>query len=167
MLDSLPDAARLWLVPLDRTLDDAEADALRQSVAGWLPSWQSHGRPVRAEAAVLSGRVLAVGAVISEADLNAGVSGCGIDAMEHAVAAALEAHGVARAPALSVLFRDAAGDWQALPRPAFRRLVRSGDAGPETVLLDVTATTVGEARDRGIERPARETWAARAFALAA
>ena len=167
MLDSLSDAARLWLVPLDRTLDAAEADALRQSVADWLPSWQSHGRPVRAEAAVLAGRALAVGAVISEADLNAGVSGCGIDAMEHAVAAALEAHSVARAPALSVLYRDAAGAWQSLPRPAFRRLVRSGDAGPETVLLDVTAATVGDLRDGGVERHARDTWAARAFALAA
>ena len=52
-------------------------------------------------------------------------------------------------------------------RPAFRRLVRSGDAGPGTVLLDVTAATVGDLRHGGIERQARDTWAARAFALAA
>lgn len=166
MLDSLPDAARLWLFPLDRTLGDAEADALRQSVAGWLPSWQSHGRPVRAEAAVVAGRALAVGAVISEDDLNAGVSGCGIDAMERAVAEALAAHGVALAPALSVTYRDAADDWRSVPRPAFRRLTRTGEAGPETRLLDVTARTVGDLRAGGVERPAGETWAARAFALA-
>ena len=166
MLDSLPDAARVWLVPLDRTLDDDAAAALRQSVAGWLPSWTSHGRPVQAEAAVLAGRALAVGAVISEADLNAGVSGCGIDTMERAVAQALDAHGVARASPLAVTYRDAAGDWQSAPRPAFRRLTKGGEAGPETVLLDVTATTVGELRAHGVERPAGETWAARAFALA-
>ncbi len=166
MLDSLPDAARLWLVPLDRTLDDAEADALTRAVGGWLPSWQSHGRPVRAQAAVLAGRALAVGAVISEADLNAGVSGCGIDAMERAVAAALDAQGLGRAPALGVTVRDAEGAWQSVPRPAFRRRVRAGQAGPETALLDVTAETVGDLRARGVERPAGETWAARAFALA-
>lgn len=165
MLDSLPDAARLWLFPLDRTLGDAEADALHQSVAGWLPSWQSHGRPVRAETAVLAGRALAVGAVISEADLNAGVSGCGIDAMERAVAAALEARGLALAPALGVTYRDGADDWRSAPRPAFRRLAKAGEAGPETTLLDVTAGTVGELRARGVERPAGETWAARAFGL--
>ena len=87
--------------------------------------------------------------------------------MEHAVSGALETHSVARAPALSVLYRDAEGAWQSLPRPAFRRLVRSGDAGPGTVLLDVTAATVGDLRHGGIERQARDTWAARAFALAA
>ena len=166
MLDSLPDAARVWLFPLDRTLATAEADALRQSVADWLPSWQSHGRPVQAEAAVLAGRALTVGAVISETDLNAGVSGCGIDSMERAVAAALDAHALELASPLAVTFRDASGDWQNAPRPAFRRLTKSGEAGPETPVLDVTATTVGELRADGVERPAGETWAARAFALA-
>ena len=166
MLDPLPDAARVWLFPLDRTLSTDAADALRQRVADWLPSWQSHGRPVTAEAAVLEGRAIAVGAVISEADLNAGVSGCGIDSMERAVAAALEAEGVALASPLAVVFRD--GDaWQSAPRPAFRRRVKAGEAGPETPILDVTATTVGELRARGAVRPAGETWAARAFALAA
>lgn len=166
MLDSLPDAARVWLFPLDRTLSDAEADALRRSVAEWLPSWTSHRRPVQAEAAVLAGRALAVGAVISEADLNAGVSGCGIDKMERAIGRALDAHGLALASPLAVTVRGADGGWQSLPRPAFRRLTRSGEAGPETVVLDVTATTLGDLRAHGLERPAGETWAARAFALA-
>ena len=167
MLDSLPDAARLWLFPLDRTLDAAAADALRDRLARWLPTWTSHRRPVHAEADVLAGRVLAVGAVISEADLNAGVSGCGIDAMERAVASALDASGVALAPALGVTFRDAEGAWTSLARPAFRRLVREGSADAETRVLDVTPETVGALRQRGVERPAGDTWHARAFRLAA
>lgn len=168
MIDSLPDAARLWLFPLDRTLTDLEADALRSALEAWLPSWQSHGRPVRAAAAVLEGRVLAVGAVISEADMNAGVSGCGIDSMERAVAVALEAEGVGLASALGVTYAADASSrsWEAVSRPAFRRMVRAGEAGPETVLLDVTAKTVEELRRHGVARPAGETWAARAFALA-
>ena len=165
MLDSLPDSARLWLVPLDRTLDAEAADALRQRVAAWLPSWASHGRPVRAEAAVLAGRALAVGAVISQADVNAGVSGCGIDTMEHAVDEALAAADVGRAPALGVLARDAAGDWQALSRPAFRALVRDGRADAQTPVLDVTADTVGALRQRGAVRPAGEAWTGRAFRI--
>lgn len=166
MTDTLPDAARLWLFPLDRTVSALEGDALRDRLAAWLPSWQSHGRPVQAEAAVLEDRVLAVGAVISEADLNAGVSGCGIDSMERAVAGALEAEGLALAPALGVTHRDPAGTWQSASRPAFRKLVRSGEAGAETVVLDVTADTVGALREHGVARPAGETWASRAFALA-
>ncbi|MGB3542238.1 hypothetical protein [Rubrivirga sp.] len=161
----LPDAARLWLFTLDRTVSALEADALRRHLGAWLPSWQSHGRPVRAAADVLKGRVLAVGAVISEADLNAGVSGCGIDSMERAVAAALEAENVSLAPALGVTYRD--GDaWETATRPAFRRLVKADEVGAETVVLDVTSDTVGALRERGIARPAGETWAGRAFALA-
>ena len=167
MLDPLPDAARVWLFPLDQTLDDAASDTLRQRLAAWLPSWTSHGRPVQAAAEVLAGRVVAVGAVISEADLNAGVSGCGIDAMERAVGQALESAGAALAPALAVTFRDPAGAWQTVARPAFRRRVREGAAGPETPILDVTAETAGALRRHGVERPAGATWAARAFALAA
>lgn len=165
MFDSLPDAARVWLFPLDQTLSASQAQSLRQRLGAWLPTWASHGRPVRAQAEVLAGRVLAVGAVISEADLNAGVSGCGIDAMEHAAAEALAAEGVGRAPALGVTARDESGAWQNLARPAFRRRVREGTAGAETPILDVTAETVGVLRQRGVERPAGETWAARAFAL--
>lgn len=167
MLDTLPDAARAWLFPLDRTLDDAEADALRADLAAWLPSWVSHGRPVQAEAAVLAGRVVAVGAVISEADVNAGVSGCGIDAMERAVAAALGRGGVGLAPPLAVLYRDGDGAWAEVPRPAFRRLVREGGAGADTLVLDATAETVGALRAHGVERPAAEAWHGRAFRLAA
>ena len=163
LFDALPDAARVWLFPLDR--DPADPDALLGALAGWLPTWQSHGRPVRAQAAVLADRVLAVAALISEADLNAGVSGCGIDAMERTVADALAANGLALAPALGVAYRDGGGAWQQVPRPAFRRLVKAGEAGAETVVLDVTAGTVGDLRAHGVERPAGETWAARAFAL--
>ena len=165
MLDPLPDAARAWLFALDRTLSEQDADRLRQSLAAWLPTWASHGRPVQAQAQVVAGRVLAVGAVISQADLNAGVSGCGIDAMERAVADALAEAGAGLAPGLGVTFRDESGDWQTVARPAFRRLVRRSQAGAETPILDVTAETVGAVRQRGVERVAGETWAARAFAL--
>lgn len=165
MLDPLPDAARAWLFPLDRTLSDADADRLRRALAAWLPGWSSHGRPVQSQAEVVEGRVLAVGAVISQADLNAGVSGCGIDAMERAVADALAGVGAGLAPGLGVTFRDEDGGWRTVARPAFRRLARQGEAGAETPILDVTAETVGAVRQRGVARPAGETWAGRAFAL--
>ena len=165
MLDPLPDAARVWLFPLHRTLTASESARLGERIGEWLPTWASHGRPVQARAEVLTDRVLAVGAVISQADLNAGVSGCGIDAMEREVAQALAEADLALASGLGVTFRDERGDWQTVARPAFRRRVRDGISGAVTPILDVTAETVGVVRQAGVERPARETWAARAFAL--
>ncbi len=164
MLDTLPDAARLWLFALDRQ-PDALANALAD-VQVWLPTWASHGRPVQAEAETLEGRVIAVGAVISPEEMNAGVSGCGIDSMQHAVESAMERHGLALASALSVTV-EAEGAWQTLPRPTFRQLVREGAADGTTRVLDLTLDTVGDLRQHGLARPAADTWAARAFRLAA
>ena len=82
--DSLPDRARVWLFAASGPLSPDVLGAVR----AFLPTWASHGRPVTAEADVLAERVLAVAALISPEEMNAGVSGCGIDAMTHAVESA-------------------------------------------------------------------------------
>lgn len=159
-----PDAARLWLAVLDGPADEA-----CRALAGWLPSWTSHGRPVAASVAVLDERVLAVAARIpgAEDQPNAGVSGCGVDAMEHAMAAALTASGRTAIPALHVTWRSGDGSWHTESRPVFRRLAAEGHVGPETQIVDVTPATVGALRAAGgALRPAAATWAARAFRLA-
>jgi hypothetical protein len=161
-ISRFPPPARLWLFALDVPVPDALLADVRAFCAGWT----SHGRPVQAEAIALSGNVLAVAALITDAEANAGVSGCGIDAMQHAVEAAVARHGHALAPALAVTYRDAEGTWQTVPRPAFRRLVRDGAAGPETRVLDLTPATVGALRESGgVERPAGEAWHGIVFGL--
>ena len=151
--------ARVWLVAAD-----GDPAPLLPDVRAFCLTWASHGRPVRAATDVLAGRVLAVAAVISEAELNGGVSGCGIDAMQHVVETAAARHGLGLIPALSVTYRDATGAWQSVPRSAFRALVTRGTAGPETRVLDLTPATLG-ALAAGVERPAGETWHAAAFRL--
>ena len=162
ILPTLPDDARLWLFAFD-----GPADGVLPAVRAWLPSWASHGRPVTADAALVHDRVLAVGAMISTAELNAGVSGCGVDAMQHAVEAAAAGAGRALLPALLIGWQDRDGAWQASGRPAFRRAVADGAVGPATLVLDLTATTVGALRETGVVRPAAEAWTGRLFGLVA
>ncbi|HLT47178.1 MAG TPA: hypothetical protein VK002_08125 [Rubricoccaceae bacterium] len=165
LLAPLPDAARLWLFAADRDLDAAEAAALLDRVRAFTAGWTSHARPVPAAADLLLSRVLAVGAAIDESEVNAGVSGCGIDAMQHAVEAAAEAGGFAWLPPLAVLYRDDEGALQAVPRPDFRRLVRDGVVNAGTPVLDLTPTTVGALRAGGVERAAGRSWHGRVFGL--
>lgn len=160
MLSALPDAARVWLFVLDGPV----ADVL-PAVRAWLPRWQSHGRPVTAAAEAVAERVLAVGAVISPEEVNAGVSGCGIDAMRHAVEAAVSSAHRGLVPALDVVWVDAEGAWHADPRPAFRQHIARGTVGPATLVVDVTAETVGALRAGGALRPAAEAWTGRVFGL--
>ena len=154
--------ARLWLFALDGDVPDA----LLADVQAFCATWASHGRPVRAAAERLAGRVLAVAAQITDAEVNAGVSGCGIDAMQHAVEVAVARYGRALVPALTVTYRDGAGAWQTVARPAFRRLARSGGVDADTRVLDLTLPTLGALTDAGgTDRPAGEAWHGVAFGL--
>ena len=160
LFPSLPPSARVWLFAADAPISDAALQSVRQ----WLPSWTSHARPVTAAAEGLSERILAVAAVITPEDLNAGVSGCGIDSMTHAVEQTFAAHGLAQVPALAVLFREA-GEWQTAARPAFRQLARDGRVDGTTPVLDLTPNDLATLRADGVERPAAETWHGRVFRL--
>jgi hypothetical protein len=162
LLAPLPDDARLWLFAADRALDAGEQAALLARVRPFVASWRSHGRPVAAAAEVLDGRVLAVGGAITPEELNAGVSGCGIDAMTHAVDEAATTLGVGWLGGLDVAYRDGEA-LRVVPRAEFRRLARAGGVTPETPVLDLTAPTVGEVRARGVVRPAAEAWHGRTF----
>ena len=161
--DDLPDRARVWLFAADGPLPESALAAVR----AWLPSWASHGRPVTARADVIAERVLAVAALISPEEYNAGVSGCGIDAMSRAVEAAFAEAGRAQDSPLAVTHREPGGAWRTAARPAFRRLAREGAVTGETRVLDLTATDLGALRAAGVERPAAETWHGQVFGVAA
>lgn len=167
LFPDLPDSARVWLFAARDDLSPEASMALLDTLAPFLAAWTSHGRPVGAAAAVQAGRVLVVAANIHADALNAGVSGCGIDKMEHAVAQAAAAAGVAWSGPLEVHFRDASGVWRTEPRAAFRALARSGAVSAATPVLDLTPTSLGAVRHDGLVRPAGETWMARAFGLGA
>jgi hypothetical protein len=121
---------------------------------------------VAAAAELLNGRVLAVAGAISTADLNAGVSGCGIDAMTHAVDAAAEAAGIHWLPGLDVAYHDGS-TWRVASRPDFRALARAGAVTPAATVLDLTPATVDALRAGGVVRPASEAWHGAAFWSAA
>lgn len=163
MFSTLPDSARLWLFVA--APPDAATGALA-ALREWLPSWASHGRPVTAAADSLNGGILAIAAVISADELNAGVSGCGIDAMQQAVTAALGAAGGRLSPGLAVRYRGDGDQWVDVSRPAFRRLVAAGEVHPRTLVVDATPTTLRDLRGAaGAVRPAADAWTGRAFGL--
>lgn len=162
---ALPGDARLWLFAIQGNPGTIVAD-----LRAFVPSWRSHGRPVPAAAADLTpdgfpGVVLAVAAHLSPDDVNAGVSGCGIDAMQHAVEAAIAASGAHLLPALGVAYHDGEA-WHLVSRPAFRASASAGRVGSDTLVLDLTPATVAELRAGGAVRPAGDAWHGRTFRLA-
>lgn len=160
VLSALPADARLWIFTADRALSPSEQDRLHGALGHFVAGWTSHGRPVPGDVLLLEDRFVVVGA-----HLEGGVSGCGIDSLAHAVEEAGDAVGVEWVDGLQVVFRDAEGAIQTLPRPAFRQLAREGTVTSATPVFDTTLATVGDLRSGGLERPAGSTWHGRAFRL--
>jgi hypothetical protein len=164
MFDHLPDTARVWIFTADDRLTDPQASVLLADVNAFLTGWTSHGRALAAAATLLHDRFLVVAASIDE-EYNAGVSGCGIDAMSRAVETAGEEVGVSWLDGLHVAFRDRAGAVRTVPRSEFRQLGRSGALTADTPVFDTTITSLGVLRVEGLERPAGQSWHAHVFRL--
>ena len=124
----------------------------------FLAGWKSHGRPVPGDVGILFDRVLVIGAHLSEDELNAGISGCGIDSLTHAVEDTAAKLGFDWTGALDVLYYDVDNTLQTVSRSEFRRLAQEGAVTPESRVLDHPTTFVGALRTDGIRRRVTDSW---------
>lgn len=155
----LPGDARLWVFAAARPLDDAQQADLLVHVDDFLRRWAAHGAPVVGGRELRHGRFLLVGAD----ERATGVSGCSIDSLFRTLGELEAATGVPLRDTSLVFWRDAAGEVQSAPRPAFREQVRGGQVDGETVVFDNTVRSVADLREGRWELPMRESWHGRAF----
>lgn len=161
--DQLPDDARVWVFAASRPLSGAESASLLARVDDFIEGWAAHGAPVRGARDWRHDRFLLVGAD----ERATGVSGCSIDSLFHALAAAEAESGVTLRDATPVYFRDAAGEVRSVPRPEFRRMAAAGEVDSDTVVFDNTVTTAGAVREGRWETRLRDSWHGRAFPIGA
>jgi hypothetical protein len=157
--EELPDRGRLWVFPASRDLTQAETEALLGAVDDFLAAWSAHGAPLRSARELVERRFLLVGV---DVDAEA-PSGCSIDALVNrlrALGTELDVSLIDHAP---VWFRTDDGDVRTVSRRDFRALAGEGAVGPSLVVFDTSLTQVGQRRQGGLERPASETWHAKAF----
>ena len=154
----LPDDARLWTFAADRPLENAEAQTLLGEVDDFLEGWKAHGTPLTAGRDWRHGRFL----LVAVDERSAPPSGCSIDAMVRVLKGLEERLDVTLVDNAPVWYRDDGGVRRA-SRPEFGARAREGDVDLDTVVFDTTVTRVGDLRAGRWERPARESWHARAF----
>jgi hypothetical protein len=158
--NQLPDTARLWAFNAERGLTDAETERLREALEGFLTTWAAHRKDLAAGYELRHNQFILVG--VDESMLPP--SGCSIDSMVGALMEIGKMMGVELVDAPDVAYRS--GDAiRTVDRNTFAELAGRGEVDADTIIFDRTAQRVGDVRGGRWERPARESWHARAFDL--
>ncbi len=156
--DRLPEHGRLWVFPASRALEPAEREALLEEVDAFLDGWAAHGEPLHAARDLREDRFLLVGVDVDASS----PSGCSIDALVNRLRALGTELDVVLVDHASVWYRGAEGI-ERVTRARFKELAEEGAVDPDTPVVDTTLTRVDQLRKEGLERPARDSWHARAF----
>lgn len=156
--EKLPDHGRLWVFPATRRLQAEESSALLGAVDDFLADWAAHGAPLRSARVLRDDQFLLVGV-----DVDAeSPSGCSIDALVNRLRALGSELGVSLIDHAWVWYR-AGGAVRCASRAEFRRLAEEGAVTADGMVFDTSLTTVSQARDGSLERPAHGSWHGRAF----
>ena len=156
--NSLPNTARIWIVPLETDLGPDGQQILRRELDRILTSWKAHGIPLQGGAEILSDRFI----IIAADENEVAASGCSIDSMFRQVRDSAEAAGASLASLDTVFFRDGS-DIVGLNRSDFGKLVASGAISPETKVFDNSITYLEQLKSGMWELPFSKSWHSRAF----
>jgi hypothetical protein len=160
-LQQLSDAARVWIFPVSPALSAESATRLLSDVDRFLAEWAAHGTPV------VSGRELIEGSfLVVAAEKNSETSGCSIDRLFGTMKTLERDLSVAILDPNRIFYRDAAGVIRAASRAEFRTLATSEAIDATTRVFDPLVETLGDLRGGLLEKPAGESWHARAFGVA-
>lgn len=157
--DTLPDSARLWLIPFTAPLS---ATQLAPELETLLGSWRHKGVQYAAAWTLLQGQVLA----IAEPTLAKQPSGCAIDGMLRGVHRMAERLGLALLDPQAVLVEGQRG-LIALDRSDLPSHLATGTLGPQTPVLDLTLLNLGDLRSGRLVRPLANTWIGRKYKIKA
>ena len=152
------DDSRLWVYPFREPLTERTSRLIEQTLSGFLPTWVSHGAPVKGRFLIHEDRFL-----LMAGTCPAGISGCSIDSSVENFKALRDQHGLDGLDRSLVFFRDTEGRILAEHFFDFQKLTSSGRILPDTPVFDTTITTLGELRAGGLEKPFRDSWHAARF----
>ena len=164
LFPSLPGSARLWVHVADHDVTPQAQKATVDVLQSFFETWDSHGRPVTAQAAWRDDRFLFVAAHIDAPGQS--ISGCATDALVQTINQAAQSQEIRWASALTVAHRTPEGDVSVVPRTAFAGLASQEVVDATTPVFDPSITELRALRSGAFEQPAGSTWHARAFSLA-
>ena len=156
---SLSNEAHLWIIALDGKHTDIR-DLLTQTQL-FLEQWTSHGRPIRSEAMLKSNRFLLVAGEIP----GSTISGCGVDALMHAVEEISAKKNCRILSPMLVFYRTEHGTVDYVSRNQAREMIHQGLISLETIVFNPGIYTLCALRTGEFEMPLSDSVYARIFRI--
>jgi hypothetical protein len=150
---------RVWVFQADKRLSADEAKFITDTFNLFLPQWQTHGKPLRAQAAVVYDHLLLVAA-----DENfQSASGCSIDKLVNQVKRVGEELGIDFFNRLNVLvFKPETNETELVYQKDIEEQIKSGKLTPHHLVFNNTVSNGYELEGQWIQTVA-ETWLSRYF----
>src|SRR5690606_12061146 len=154
------DNAQIWIHGFANSLTDADRQFIEEKLNTFLPSWNSHGTPVRASFQIIENRFL-----VTVAECPGGISGCSVDSFFRVLKEIAGSSELNPLETDLVYFRYKDGKIQAQRHLDFFNTVESGAVTPDTHVFDTLLTNLSDFRQGRFERCFSESWHARSYPL--
>jgi len=150
---------RVWIFQADRPLNSDESQFITDAFQLFLPQWQAHGKPLRAQAAVVYEHMLLIAA--DEAFQTA--SGCSIDKLTHQVKKVGEGLNIDFFNRLNVLlFQPETNTAQLIRQKELKDKIAAQQINPHSLVFNNVVSNGDELEKKWIQL-AKETWLQRNF----
>jgi hypothetical protein len=157
MFDSFHPQSKVWIYQAEKPLSTAQHEQAKQILSDFVQQWQSHGKSLKGDFAILHDQFV----VLSVDESGTDASGCSIDSSVAVIRKLEEAFGMTFLDKSRVPIETAEGieliDFREI-KPA----VSSGKITPETIVYDHSVNTLDDFRARW-KAPAASTWLKRYF----
>ena len=156
--ENLPDDARLWVYGFDRSLAPDARVRMANDLETFVDGWTSHQEPVTGAAAIVEDRF-----VLLAGHCEAGIGGCSIDGSVAVIRSFADKYGLNGFDRDLVFYRGDDGTVESATMAEFRKGVEDGKFGNQTMVYDLTLTTLRELREGRFETTFKNSWHAREF----
>lgn len=147
ILHHLSNEARLWVIALDG--DETGLQGLLTRTRQFIEQWVSHSRPVQGAAVLEANRFLLVAGEVA----GGAISGCGIDALMHAIKEASTTEHCRLLSSMLIYYRSESGQVDYVSRGNFRKMVSEGLISSTTKVFNPGIYTLGALRAKEFELP--------------
>lgn len=150
-INSLPDDARIWIFGISPPLDDAQRDAVLETVDPFLDQWAAHNVAITSARTIIDGSFLVIAV-----DKQSETSGCSIDRMFGLLRQLEQRFSVQILEANRIFVRHGDGRVEGITRAEFRER-----ADGHTIVVDPLVERLGDVRHGSWEKNAEDSWHAR------